>query len=604
MTEAELLALIAIRVDPKDLPRYRHAARKAFHIMETVALRNADAARFACEALNKSVFSRPCGRFGMQSKGSFNNFIRTCRALLVLAGECDEKVDLTQEWQTLYDRLPTRERQMGFVSFCQFGTLSGLSPNMLADDALDKYATWCLTRQLKRDIPGLVRRTASGWNWAAEHLNAQAMVRLSQPAMRDHYTFHLADYPASFQDELNTLLTDLATDPRERMFTQGMFKKSASKSPRSRPHAASARTITTKLSHALGAGAALVLGGIPIDSITSLRDLVSPQSRVDMIVKFHLRRRLKHEAEQRFETRPAHLIGIVDFLRQIATFRCGLSDEEVAHISDFKSQLNANVQIEMTEKNRHRLRALLAPNVYAKMLHLPQHLMRRAKDIWTAAKEETGRSDLPPPLEAARLAMYAAGLEIALFAPLRRSNLVSLNLKTSFVRDEQTGVFQRLLVPSGLTKNKEPIDWAMPDEAAKLLRVYVRHYRPVLAHPDNPYLFPGLGLTWRNESEFGTRVAKLVEHEVGAEFNMHLARHFSVVRYLRAYPGQYAVVSRLLGHKKVETTMRFYAGLEVDAAATQANELLKAERSQTRAAAAASFRSRSRSSSSGKRAKK
>ena len=43
---------------------------------------------------------------------------------------------------------------------------------------------------------------------------------------------------------------------------------------------------------------------------------------------------------------------------------------------------------------------------------------------------------------------------------------------------------------------------------------------------------------------------------------MHLFRHLGCYLFLKQNPGQYDVMRRVLGHKHVETTMRFYAEIE------------------------------------------
>ena len=41
--------------------------------------------------------------------------------------------------------------------------------------------------------------------------------------------------------------------------------------------------------------------------------------------------------------------------------------------------------------------------------------------------------------------------------------------------------------------------------------------------------------------------------------NLHLFRHFAGKLYLERHPGDYESVRRLLGHKKLDTTMTFYS---------------------------------------------
>lgn len=43
--------------------------------------------------------------------------------------------------------------------------------------------------------------------------------------------------------------------------------------------------------------------------------------------------------------------------------------------------------------------------------------------------------------------------------------------------------------------------------------------------------------------------------------NAHLLRHLAGALYLKQMPGQFEVVRQLLGHRKGDTTLRFYASL-------------------------------------------
>jgi len=59
-------------------------------------------------------------------------------------------------------------------------------------------------------------------------------------------------------------------------------------------------------------------------------------------------------------------------------------------------------------------------------------------------------------------------------------------------------------------------------------------------------------------------------------------RHFAVYQFLRAFPGQHEVARRLLGHRTVDTTRAFYAGLEARFAAEQFDTVVRQARRDTR----------------------
>ena len=61
-------------------------------------------------------------------------------------------------------------------------------------------------------------------------------------------------------------------------------------------------------------------------------------------------------------------------------------------------------------------------------------------------------------------------------------------------------------------------------------------------------------------------ILRRVEQRLGWPVNAHLFRHISAKLYLDRRPGEYGVVSRVLNHQSVTTTMRAYTGAEIASA--------------------------------------
>ena len=261
----------------------------------------------------------------------------------------------------------------------------------------------------------------------------------------------LEHYPSTFQQDVETFLANLAADPVERMLANGIFARNDT-TIALRARGAKPRTVENRREQIRAAAAALVLTGTPIETITSLRDLVWPIENPTRIFIFHRKRRREREAQSEFSTSPSQLIAICDVLRQIAKFHCRLDEGHVAQLASWKAGITPPTPGSMGEKNRVRLRALLEPRTYAMLLHLPQHLLGRAEDIWQTARErareEAGAPDLqiPPPVSAARLVMFAAALEILLFCPLRRSNLLQLDANKDLLRPSPKALISQLVV--------------------------------------------------------------------------------------------------------------------------------------------------------------
>ena len=53
-----------------------------------------------------------------------------------------------------------------------------------------------------------------------------------------------------------------------------------------------------------------------------------------------------------------------------------------------------------------------------------------------------------------------------------------------------------------------------------------------------------------------------IQKATGLRITIHQFRHAAAAIYLKHHPGDYETVRRLLGHRNVRTTVRFYCGLE------------------------------------------
>lgn len=79
-------------------------------------------------------------------------------------------------------------------------------------------------------------------------------------------------------------------------------------------------------------------------------------------------------------------------------------------------------------------------------------------------------------------------------------------------------------------------------------------------------LFPGDVDGFMTPNSLGRLVRVGLRDHLGIDFNAHLFRHFACMNHLREHPGDYETLRRLCGHKRLDTTVNFYAGTETDAA--------------------------------------
>lgn len=545
--------------------------------------------RWACEYLNQVIWVSPPSSHGLGLR-SFGSVVSNTRQVLIRLGRHADSGPrrnvLSPPWAALYAALPTPERRKGLIRFFRHLTLAGIEPDGVKADELDRFEIWLRTETLTEDIAALVRRSASNWHFARQNVAGWPDIELTRPRMRDLYTMPIETMLESFQADVLAFIEGLKGGNRRNPFRDAATVGGNVTSGRGRrSRSFSSATIRGRLFQIRAAVAALLSAGIPHESLTGLRDLVTPADRPRTILQFHLDR-LKARVDpdpdlpENDEPTSTHVAGIAELLRIVAVHHVQLPDEEVAEIHELHAAVRMPIQGEMNEVVAKKLRALNDPDVQAMLLYLPETWMKQLSSL---------KFD---PLAAAREAMYATALEIALTVPLRRRNLVGLHRDRHFVRESRTGRIVGLNIPTAATKTRRrAIIWDFPPRVAAAIDRYERAFLPILAEEGNRYLFPGLNGRHREKGEFANELSRRVERAIGVHFNLHLIRHLTAYRILKQIPGAYELVSRVLGHATPKVTMQYYCGLEMTFAVREATRLLELDRvearpSRARAAAA------------------
>jgi integrase len=441
---------------------------------------------------------------------------------------------LTPAWAALYDALPDASRQAALGRFIGWLSDHAIPPEQVSDEIVARFVAEMASTSLRGRPAVIMRGAIRGWNAAATAVPGWPSQRLTLPApARTGYVLPLAEFPAGFQASLAAYLDFLADPPEEDDAPlRGL-----------RPNTLALRAFQFRQM-----ASALVHRGVALVTLDDIA-VLTHRPHIDKICEFFI----AHSGG----TGGTQLVQFLQVLRPYVLQR--LRDTELAAWIGrrIRRLLGGRPQRGgITAKNRRRLAIFRDPAQVRDLVLLPLRLLKRA---------EVG--DLAP-VAAARLVRTAVAIELEIMCPIRLQNLSEIDVDRDFLRHRvgrRTSL--HLFIPGSRTKNGEDIELELPRETAALIDLYMTRYRPLLIDPahraeGSRMLFPKTDGRAKVGRVLAAGLCSVMRRELGIDFNVHLFRHLGCFLYLRSHPGEIDVMRRVLGHKNVATTLRFYAFIE------------------------------------------
>jgi integrase len=432
------------------------------------------------------------------------------------------------KWAALF-RLLTDDQaaRFGLSRLARYCTTRGIDPDGVDDGVFAAFLDDLENASLCESPRKTQRKAIVIWTKLARTLSGWPQQRLTIPSYSRTYRLAWDRFPQTLKADLDAYLDHLAgRDILEEIAFKPLCR-------------ASITTVRNELSVYLSA---LVHRGHDPHGFRRLSDVVALPTVKDGL-RFFLARAKDGGTDQ------PHRIA-----RRVTTLAQHWVKVEARHLAALQQlckQLDPGSE-GMTENNRARLRQFDDPENVRKLLGLPTQLER-----------EAARCKVPSRAEAL-LVQTALAVEILLMLPVRRANLVNLNLERHFTRSR--GGVVHLVIPAHEVKNDTAIEAVLPREAVRLLDLYVDRYRPLLLGEPSPWLFPGIGARPKSGRGLGRQISDTIKRKCGLLVHPHLFRHIAAKLYLDAHPGAYGVIRLLHGHKSVNTTTKFYCGAENAAA--------------------------------------
>ncbi|TYB81716.1 site-specific integrase [Maritimibacter fusiformis] len=240
----------------------------------------------------------------------------------------------------------------------------------------------------------------------------------------------------------------------------------------------------------------------------------------------------------------------------------------------------------ISRRNKARLRQIIGDR-QQRLIDLSDILTDEVNSIIDKRKRKCRgktRMDLLGP-EEARDVMCAIASDILLARAPRRANITGIRL--SWI--SWAGGTARIIVPNVQVKGRDSDDpdlhIPLDEHASARLKSFIEKVRPKALRAgddENPFLFPSQGEGGEPGQPYAGLLERLVRHTkriVGVKINPHLYRHFLGWLWLREDPDRLPDVQRLLGHKRLETTLAHYAEIDEDLALDRWSKYLADQKS-------------------------
>lgn len=481
--------------------------------------------------------------------GSWSNVRSLLAAALarVTPGFLPQRFDLAPSptWQALLDRVrPDRDALFLLGRFGRWATRLGIEPEAVDDTVLERYREDLVQRSLTSEPAKILRKTILAWNATLTRSEDGEVAPLALPNGKVRYSLPWDVYPPSLLAEIERWLDRLGRDP----FADRDFRAL-------RP--ASIQSRHKYLALYLGA---LVEAGRDPAAMTSLAAAVTVENA---------RAALRIIYARQGERRTQHIAGIAGVALMIARHWLVLPHQDCETLRRLARNLRPEHE-GLAPRNEARLAQINDRRRLDKVLMLPVTLAGRVRRAG------------PPTVTLAQTFQTAVVIELFLMTGLRIANVAELEIGRTLLLRERGGI--DILIPRESVKNRTAFTADLPSAPARLLREYLKVYRPLLGDAASPWVFPGARPgTHKSTAALRAQVTKAMAGVTGVAWHPHLFRHLLAYLELSENPGADALITRALGHKRADTTRSHYSGFQTKAAIRQHDELVLRRRADIQA---------------------
>lgn len=468
-----------------------------------------------------------------------NHQSNTKAAVIWFAKEKDivpHGVPLLPAWDRLRLQLTdpsTRYRLMPLMRFC-----SGvhIEPEAVNEAVIDRYMEHRACTTTRASDAASRRILARLWNAGIGKIDGWPQVRLVEPPVKAAEGPAWGDFPEGLRADIERYLTGLTQIRKDKAGQRRQACKSS--------------TITTRKRELVAAVRMAVQVGVAVASLTSLGALIHPDVGEKILDGYW---------RKDGEVPNTYTINLSCRFVALAHAIGGIDEDALRRLEDVRFTLEQHREDGMTPKNLALIRLVLTDGVWSRVVNLPEQLMQQARSQRRHA-----------PIRAALLAQIAVAVAILTVAPIRLGNLASIMLGENLIKPDGPHSTFWLTFRKYDVKNRTPLQFKLDETLTAIIDEYVHDFRPALMRGSNSdWLFPGESGEHKEKISFSTQIVDRVQKSTGLRITVHQFRHAAGALILKHRPGEYELVRRILGHKSIRTTTKFYLDLDT----TQASEI-------------------------------
>jgi Phage integrase family len=467
---------------------------------------------------------------GLTAKTLANHRSNTKAALLWLArekGVPEHGAPLTPPWKELQFQIRDRLVRWRLSSLMRFCSASHIAPIEVDEGVVERLMSY--RSQTGMSASDAFRRlVARAWNSNVGNIQGWPARRLIEPPIKTAVELSWADFPEGLRRDVDRYLDGLTRVRRSRA------------GQRIRPLKPS--TLRTRRAELAAAARMAVKTGVPIETLSSFSALLAPEV---------VRKILDAYWQQNGETPKVFTIDLACRFIAIAKETKCLDDAACERLDEMRQTLEEHREGGLTDKNIAFIRQVLTSGVWRRVVKLPQAMMIAARAARAYA-----------PVRSAVTAQLAVAIAILTVAPVRLANLASIKLGFNLIKPNGPDSNYWLVFPRYDVKNRVKLEYPLEPSPSRLIDEYIHNFRPVLLRGRNEdWLFPGQRGGAKGKISFGGQITERIYKATGLQPTVHQFRHAAGALILQRRPGEYELVRQLLGHRNVQTTIKFYIGL-------------------------------------------